>query len=80
MSTTRGFASGMAVYETYDESVKTVDKPFGQALTFSPDGTQLAMLSGGPGRQPSLILVYDATTGRECARWDGPAGPRPSRS
>ncbi len=28
----RGFASGMAVYETYDESVTTVEKPFGRAL------------------------------------------------
>ena len=30
--TTRGFATGMAVYETYDASVPTVDKPFGKAL------------------------------------------------
>ena len=27
-----GFATGMAVYETYDSSVPTVDKPFGLAL------------------------------------------------
>ncbi len=28
----RGFATGMAVYETYDETVPTVEKPFGRAL------------------------------------------------
>lgn len=28
----RGFATGMAVYETYDETVVTVEKPFGHAL------------------------------------------------
>jgi WD40 repeat protein len=42
-------------------------------LTFSPDGTRLAAVSGVPGH-PSQILEWDATTGRECARWQGPAG------
>jgi WD40 repeat protein len=42
-------------------------------LTFSPDGTRLAAVSGVPGH-PSQIVVWDATTGRECARWQGPAG------
>jgi WD40 repeat protein len=42
-------------------------------LTFSPDGTRLAAVSGVHGH-PSQILVWDAATGRECARWHGPAG------
>jgi WD40 repeat protein len=43
------------------------------ALTFSPDGTRLAAVCGSEG-QPSQILVWDATTGSECARWQGPTG------
>ena len=30
--TKRGFATGMAVFESYDATVPTVDKPFGKAL------------------------------------------------
>jgi WD40 repeat protein len=44
------------------------------ALTFSPDGARLAAACAGQGGQPSLILVWDAATGRECARWSGPTG------
>jgi WD40 repeat protein len=43
------------------------------ALTFSPDGTRLAVVCGNFG-QTSLILVWDAKTGSECARWPGPTG------
>jgi serine/threonine protein kinase/WD40 repeat protein len=43
------------------------------ALTFSPDGTRLAVVCGSI-RQPSQVLVWDATTGHECARWQGPIG------
>jgi WD40 repeat protein len=43
------------------------------ALTFSPDGTQLAVVCGSV-MQPSQVLVLDATTGSECARWQGPSG------
>jgi WD40 repeat protein len=42
-------------------------------MTFSPDGTRLAAVSGVRGH-PSQIFVWDAATGRECARWQGPAG------
>jgi serine/threonine protein kinase/WD40 repeat protein len=43
------------------------------ALTFSPDGTRLAVVCGSV-LQPSQVLVWDATTGSECARWQGPIG------
>jgi WD40 repeat protein len=44
-------------------------------VTFSPDGTRLAAISRALGNpSPSQILVWDAATGRECARWQGPAG------
>jgi WD40 repeat protein len=53
----------------------TIEPPTGSALamTFSPDGTRLAVVCGWIG-QPSQVLVWDATTGRECARWQGPIG------
>jgi eukaryotic-like serine/threonine-protein kinase len=43
------------------------------AMAFSPDGTRLAAVSGSM-RQSSEILVWDAATGRERARWQGPIG------
>ncbi len=43
------------------------------AIAFSPDGTRLAAVCGGIGH-PSQILLWDATTGSECARWQGPTG------
>jgi serine/threonine protein kinase/WD40 repeat protein len=43
------------------------------AMTFSPDGTRLAAVLGSIG-QPSQLLVLDATTGKECARWNGRTG------
>src|SRR5262249_17649943 len=45
-----------------------------RAVTFSPDGTRLATVADGWSRQPSRIVVRDATTGAECARWQGPSG------
>src|SRR5262249_23303845 len=44
------------------------------ALAFSPDGTRLAAICVGRAGQSSQILVWDAATGRECARWEGPTG------
>jgi WD40 repeat protein len=43
------------------------------AMTFSPDGTRLAVVCGSD-RQLSHVFVWDATTGNECARWQGPKG------
>src|SRR5262249_1100340 len=43
-------------------------------VTFSPDGTRLATVADGWSGQPSRIVVWDATTGAECARWQGPSG------
>src|SRR5262249_15567799 len=43
------------------------------AMTFSPDGTRVAAVCGSL-RQTSLVLVWDAATGNECARWQGPIG------
>jgi WD40 repeat protein len=43
------------------------------AVTFSPDGTRLATVADGWPGQPSL-LVWDATTGAEFARWQVPSG------
>jgi serine/threonine protein kinase/WD40 repeat protein len=70
-------AGEVRIWEIATGKLLTTLPAFGLALTFSPDGTQLAMVSGGL-RKPSLILVYDATTGRECARWDGLAGRLPN--
>ncbi len=54
-------------------AIQTLATPGLSALTFSPDGTRLAAVCGSMG-QPSQILVWDAATGRECARWPGPTG------
>jgi serine/threonine protein kinase/WD40 repeat protein len=43
------------------------------ALTFSPDGRRLAAVCGSF-RQTAEILLWDATTGSEYARWQGPTG------
>jgi WD40 repeat protein len=43
------------------------------ALTFSLDGPRLAAVCGSL-RQTSQVLVWDATMGNECARWQGPTG------
>jgi WD40 repeat protein len=45
-----------------------------RAVTFSPDGTRLATVADGWSGQPSQIVVWDARTGAECARWQGPSG------
>jgi WD40 repeat protein len=42
-------------------------------VSFSSDGTRLAAVAASIGH-PTQILVWDATTGRECARWQGPTG------
>jgi WD40 repeat protein len=46
--------------------------PF-SATAFSPDGTRVATVAGWNG-QPSQLVVWDAGTGAECARWSGPLG------
>jgi serine/threonine protein kinase/WD40 repeat protein len=52
----------------------TIQAASATALCFSPDGTRLAAACIGPPGQPSQILVWDATTGRESAQWPGPTG------
>jgi serine/threonine protein kinase/WD40 repeat protein len=53
----------------------TLQPGFATALTFSPDGTRLAAaVSVARTGQPSQIVVWDAATGTECARWQGPTG------
>jgi serine/threonine protein kinase/WD40 repeat protein len=53
----------------------TIEPQSADAITFSPDGARLAAV-GGARRHPSQILVWDATTGSECARWQVPTGQR----
>jgi WD40 repeat protein len=61
-------ASGQQLLATQPASAHALS-----AMTFSPDGTRLAAVLGSIG-QPSQILVLDATTGKECARWHGRNG------
>jgi WD40 repeat protein len=47
--------------------------PYAGALTFSPDGTRLAVTTGTRG-QPTQILVWDVPSGAACGRWSAPEG------
>jgi WD40 repeat protein len=59
--------------------VLTIERPsyYWGRITYSADGARLAAIDGAPSPwqpQPSQILVFDATTGNECAHWQGPTG------
>jgi serine/threonine protein kinase/WD40 repeat protein len=54
-------------------SVDTATKTSNPPIAFSADGSQLAAVCGSPDR-PARVIVWDAASGTECSRWEGPAG------
>jgi WD40 repeat protein len=47
---------------------------FGNTLAFSADGKRLAAVLGTKGERPAQVVLWDASSGTECACWEGPAG------
>jgi WD40 repeat protein len=43
-------------------------------LAFSPDGRLLAVGTGGGGKEPAEVNVFDVATGQRAWHWDGPPG------